>query len=313
MTLKLGTFLPQNWRYDPHGDLINGALAAEQIGYDSVWVFERVLYPEDQSGIHRLTEYGDGSWPDLYRRVIDPLVALSMAAAVTSRVRVGTAVLVAPMHVPFRLAHSFASIAAASGGRVIAGLGTGWSVDEYAATAPRPMAERGAALDEFLDIAEAVWGPDPVSFKNERYTLYPAEVGPKPAERIPVLLGAHGNRALDRVARRASGWLSSPFMTPAQVAETFRGLREKAAEYGRNPAELSCTAVVGFAGPFSEVPESDRMPYTGSIDQVVSDLADLANAGVEEVVLTLPLLTGNLSEFRDLAAEFHARFRAAGI
>jgi probable F420-dependent oxidoreductase len=313
MTLKLGTFLPQNWRYDPHGDLINGALAAEQIGYDSVWVFERVLYPEDQSGIHRLTEYGDGSWPDLYRRVIDPIVALSMAAAVTSRVRVGTAVCVPPMHVPFRLAHSFASIAAASGGRVVAGLGTGWSVDEYAATAPRPMAERGAALDEFLDMAEAVWGPDPVSFKNERYTVYPAEVGPKPAGRIPVLLGAHGSRALDRVARRASGWLSSPFMTPAQVAEIFRGLREKAAEYGRNPAELSCTAVVGFAGPFSEVPESGRMAYTGSIDQVVSDLADLANAGVEEVALTLPLLTGNLSQFRDLAAEFHARFRAAGI
>jgi hypothetical protein len=92
MPLKLGTFLPQNWRYDPHGDLVNAARAAEEIGYDSVWVFERVLYAEDQTGVHRLTEYGDGSWPDIYRRVIDPIVALSMAAAVTSVVRVGTAV-----------------------------------------------------------------------------------------------------------------------------------------------------------------------------------------------------------------------------
>jgi probable F420-dependent oxidoreductase len=311
MTLKLGTFLPQNWRYDPHGDLVNAARAAEEIGYDSVWIFERVLYAEDQTGVHRLTEYGDGSWPDIYRRVIDPIVALSMAAAVTSRVRIGTAVLIPPLHVPFRLAHSFASIAAASGGRVVAGLGTGWSVDEYAATAPRPMAERGAALDEFLDMAEALWGPDPVSFKNERYTVYPAEVGPKPAERIPVLLGGRGKRALDRVARRASGWMPS-LLPPSEVDATLRRLREKAAEYGRNPAELSCTAVIGLS-PFSEVQESGRMPYTGSIDQVISDLADLAEAGVEEVVVTLPLLAGNVSELRDLSAEFHAGFRAAGI
>jgi probable F420-dependent oxidoreductase len=311
MPLKLGTFLPQNWMYDPHGDLVEGARAAEEIGYDSVWVFERVLYAEDQTGVHRLTEYGDGSWPGIYRRVIDPIVALSMAVAVTSRVRVGTAVLIPPLHVPFRLAHSFASIAAASGGRVIAGLGTGWSVDEYAATAPRPMAERGAALDEFLDMAEALWGPDPVSFKNDRYTVYPAEVGPKPAERIPVLLGGRGKRALDRVARRASGWIPS-LMPPSEVDATLRTLRDKAAEYGRDPAELSCTAVVGLR-PLREVPEGGRTPYTGSIDQVIDDLADLSKAGVEEVVLTLPHLAGNVSEFRDLAAEFHARFRAAGI
>ena len=311
MPLKLGTFLPQNWMYDPHGDLVDGARAAEEIGYDSVWVFERVLYAEDQTGVHRLTEYGDGSWPGIYRRVIDPIVALSMAVAVTSRVRVGTAVLIPPLHVPFRLAHSFASVAAASGGRVIAGLGTGWSVDEYAATAPRPMAERGAALDEFLDMAEALWGPDPVSFKNDRYTVYPAEVGPKPAERIPVLLGGRGKRALDRVARRASGWIPSN-LPPSEVDATLRGLRDKAAEYGRNPAELSCTAVVGLR-PLREVPEGGRRPYTGSIDQVIDDLADLSKAGVEEVVLTLPFLAGNVSEFRDLAAEFHARFRAAGI
>ena len=311
MPLKLGTFLPQNWTYDPHGDLVEGARAAEEIGYDSVWVFERVLYAEDQGGVHRLTEYGDGSWPAIYRRVIDPIVALSMAVAVTSRVRVGTAVLIPPLHVPFRLAHSFASVAAASGGRVVAGLGTGWSVDEYAATAPRPMAERGAALDEFLDMAEALWGPDPVSFKNDRYTVYPAEVGPKPAERIPVLLAGRGRRALDRVARRASGWLPSN-VPPSAVDATLRGLREKAAEYGRDPAELSCTAVVGLR-PFREVPESGRRPYAGSIDQVISDLADLRKAGVQEVVLTLPLIAGNVSEFRDVAAEFHARFRTAGI
>ena len=67
MALKLGTLLPQNWKYSPGTDLISAAKAAEEIGYDSVWVFERVLYAQDQTGIHKLTEYGDGTWPDLYR------------------------------------------------------------------------------------------------------------------------------------------------------------------------------------------------------------------------------------------------------
>ena len=312
MTLKVGTFLPQNWSYDPLGSLVEVARAAEETGYDSVWVCERDLYAQDQTGVHRLTEYGDGSWPDFYRLVIDPLVALSMAAAVTNRVTVGTAVLIPPLHVPFRLGRSLASVAAASGGRIVAGLGTGWSVDEYAATAPRPMAERGAALDEFLDMAEALWAPDPVSFKNERYTVYPAYVGPKPAEPIPVLLGGRGKKALDRVARRASGWIPPPPLPPSEVGATLRTLRQKAADWGRNPAELSCTAVVGLS-PFGEVPESGRLPYTGSMDQVISDLAGLASVGVAEVVVTLPFLATSVSELCDLSAEFHARFRAAGI
>jgi len=213
--------------------------------------------------------------------------------------------------VPFRLAHSLASIAAASGGRLVAGLGTGWSVAEYAATAPRPMEERGDALDEFLDMADALWGPDPVSFKNERYTVYPAEVGPKPVTPIPVLLGGRGPKALDRVARRASGWLPS-LTPPAEVDATFRRLRSHAAEYGRNGVALTCTAVVQLS-PFKEVPENGRVPYRGSIDQVISDLARLAEAGVAEVVVTLPFLAASISELLDRSAEFHARFRAARI
>jgi alkanesulfonate monooxygenase SsuD/methylene tetrahydromethanopterin reductase-like flavin-dependent oxidoreductase (luciferase family) len=145
---------------------------------------------------------------------------------------------------------------------VIAGLGTGWSVDEYAATAPRPMRERGAALKEFLDIAEAVWRPDPVSFNNERYHIFPAEIGPKPTRRIPVLLGGWSQKTLDRIARRAAGLL--PSMTPPdQIRASMTELRERAEEYGRDPAELSCTTVVALFS-LAEVPERGRQPYTAA-------------------------------------------------
>jgi hypothetical protein len=143
-------------------------------------------------------------------------------------------------------------------------------------------------------MAEALWSPDPVSFKNERYTVYPAYVGPKPAEPIPVLLGGRGKKALDRVARRASGWISSPPAPPSGVGATLRTLRQKAADCGRNPAELSCTAVISLS-PFGEFPELGRLPYTGSMDQVISDPAGLASVGVAEVALTLPYLATNLA------------------
>jgi probable F420-dependent oxidoreductase len=309
--VKLGIFLPQDRSFDTRTGILDTARAAEQIGYDSVWVYERVLYAQDQTGEHRLTDYGDGTWPAYYRSVPEPLIALSMAAAVTTQVRLGTAVLLAPLHMPLRLAKSLATLDAASGGRVIAGLGTGWSIDVFAAAAPRPMNERGAALDEFLDIAEAAWGPDPVSFKNERYQIFPAEVGPKPARPIPVLLGGESGKALDRAARRAAGWL--PSMTPPdQVGATLARLREKAEEYGRNPGEFSCTTVVALFR-LGEVPERDRQPYTGSISQVIQDLVALAEAGVEEIILTLPFLVGSVPELADLAAEFHQRIREAGI
>jgi probable F420-dependent oxidoreductase len=309
--LKLGLFLPQGPKFDLRSGILDSARAAEQIGYDSVWVFERVLYARDQSGVHRLGEYGDGTWPDFYRSVPEPLVALSMAAAVTERVRLGTAALVAGLHMPLRLAKTLATLDAASGGRVVAGLGSGWSLDEFTAIAPRPLEERGAALEEFLDIADAAWGPDPVTFQNERYRIFPAEIGPKPAGKIPVLLGGNGTKALDRVARRASGWL--PSMTaPDQVKATLRTLRERAEGYGRNPAQLSCTTVVALFD-LTEVPERDRQPYAGSIDQVLEDLAALKDAGVSEVVLTLPFLADSTSELVDLAATLHGKVRAAGV
>jgi hypothetical protein len=89
-------------------------------------------------------------------------------------------------------------------------------------------------------------------------------------------------------------------------------LREKAEEYGRDPAGLSCTTVVALFS-LAEVPERGRRPYTGSIPQVIQDLAALAEAGVDEVILTLPFLAGSVPELADLAATFRQQILEAGI
>jgi probable F420-dependent oxidoreductase len=305
VTLKLGFGLPQTRYFGPR-DVVTAARALEDIGYDSLWVFERLLFPADQSGPHGLYGAPDTPWPDRYRSVADPLLTMTAAAAVTSRVSLGSCVLLPPLHLPFALARSLAGIDALSDGRVLAGLGTGWSIDEYAAVAPRPFAERGAALDEFLDVAAAAWGPDPVAFSNERYRIGPAEVGPKPCRPIPVLLAGTNRRALTRVARRADGWLMTG--APPEAVEAMLGqVRALAAEAGRDPKEIGCyfqMAVSGFA---------ERGLYGGTVPQLTDDLAALAAAGADHVFIQLPTVTSGLAELLERAAELHTAAARAGL
>ncbi|HEY0535712.1 MAG TPA: TIGR03619 family F420-dependent LLM class oxidoreductase [Actinoplanes sp.] len=305
MTLKLGFGLPQTRYFGPR-DVVTAARALEDIGYDSLWVFERILFPEDQSGPHGLYGAPGAPWPDRYRSVADPLLTLTAAAAVTSRASLGSCVLLPPLHVPLALARSLATLDALSDGRVLAGLGTGWSIDEYSAVAPRPYAERGAALDEFLDIAAAAWGPDPVAFENERYRIGPAEVGPKPARRIPVLLAGTNRRALRRVARRADGWLMTG-APPEAVAAMLAQVRELAASAGRDPGEIACyfqMAVSSF---------TERELYGGSVPQLMDDLAALAGAGAGHVFIQLPTVTSGLAEYLERAAELYTAAGRAGL
>jgi probable F420-dependent oxidoreductase len=310
--VKLGVSLPQFSHFTPGTDVVAAARAMEEIGLDSLWVFERVLVPEDQSGPHGLYNVPGLPWPDIYRGVADALVTLTMAAAVTERVELGTGVLVAPMHLPMRLARELATLDAASGGRLVAGLGAGWSIDEFAAAAPVPLSERGRALDDFLDVAAAVWGPNPVSFATKRYQVTAADIGPKPARPIPVLLGAGptSEKALRRVARRADGWIASG-VTPEQVAATRARLGELAEEAGRDPASISCTVQIsvmeltGTAQP--------RQTMTGTVEQFAEDVAAMAGAGADHVYLTLPVAVRDVPELKDRAGELHERVRALGV
>jgi probable F420-dependent oxidoreductase len=305
VTLKLGIGLPQTKAFGPR-DVLTAARACEEIGYDSLWVFERVLLPEDQSGPHGLYGMPGVPWPVRYGGVADPLLTLAAAAAVTERAELGSCVLLPPLHLPFALARSLAGLDALSNGRLLAGLGTGWSIDEYAAVAPRPFAERGAALDEFLDLAAAVWGPDPVTFGNERYRVAPAEVGPKPVRRIPLLLAGSNRTALSRVARRADGWLMTG-APPEYVGATLVRVREMAADAGRDP--------LGLAGYFQLAVTSltERQPYGGRPAELMEDVAALASAGVEHVFLQLSNVVSDVDELVDRAAELHAAARDAGL
>ncbi|MFF6994195.1 TIGR03619 family F420-dependent LLM class oxidoreductase [Streptomyces sp. NPDC008313] len=309
MTARLGLGLPQTKQYDLGRDVPDVARAAERIGYESLWVFERALFPEPATqglyGVEGLP------WPERYRGVAEPLVTLTLAAAATERALLGTSVLVAPLHVPFQLARSLATLDAASGGRVVAGLGTGWSHDEYAAASVRPFEERGRVLDEVIEVCRAVWGPDPVVHDGRLSRITSAAVGPKPARPIPILLAARSGRARRRLVDHADGWL--PVATGAgPLAEQWRRLREPAAERGRTePLRTVLRANVWYTPKPYE--GAGRRPFQGGVAQIVEDLAAHAGVGLDEILLDVQGTPRDAEELKDVAAELYAAARAAGV
>lgn len=309
MTLRLGLGLPQMKHYAPGRDVTAVAREAEACGFDSLWVFERTLVPEDPvDGMYGIE---GRPWPESFRHVADPIVTLAQAAAVTERVGLGTSVLVGPLHAPFELARAFGTLSAASGGRVVAGLGTGWSRDEYAA-AGADFGRRGALLDELLDVCEQVWSTGSSAYESGGVRLAPSDVGPKPpGGKVPVLLAASNERTLDRIARRADGW--APSLTPLDVVARNRArLRELAEQYGRDPDSLRVVQRHGVQ--ITDKPlGGDRRKHQGSVEQIVEDLAEGVAAGVDEAILDVQNGARDAGELMDAARELYAAVRDAGM
>jgi probable F420-dependent oxidoreductase len=310
MTIKLGLGLPQLKQYDISRDVATVARAAEDIGYDSLWVFEVLLYPTPMTqGFHGVPGL---PWPDCFRSVADPLVTLALAAGATERARIGTGVLVAPLHLPFQLARSLASLDAASGGRLIAGFGTGWSTDQNAALPVAPFEKRGAVLDELLDVCAAIWGPNPVSYRGEVTTIVPCEVAPKPVGPVPVYLPALTPRSKRRLVDRADGWM--PVASGVgKLAEEHRKIMDLAAERGRErPLGVIVRVTAGWTP--EPIAGKDRQLFHGSVAQITQDIAAHAEIpGIDEFVVELQVTPRDARELTDVAAETYASLRAAGI
>ncbi|MCX4992312.1 MULTISPECIES: LLM class F420-dependent oxidoreductase [unclassified Streptomyces] len=309
MATRLGLTLPQMKQFDLGRDVPDVARAAEAIGYDSLWVFERALFPDPPTqGLYGIEGL---AWPEAYRGVADPLVTLTLAAAVTERAELGTSVLVAPLHVPFQLAKALASLDAASGGRVVAGLGTGWSLDEYAAASARPFEERGQVLDEVIAVCRAVWGPDPVVHDGTLTKIASAVVGPKPVRPIPILLAANTGKARRRLVDHADGWMPIG-MGVEQLAAQWRQLQDLAAERGRTEPLRTVLrtnpryTAKGYEG-------ADRQPFQGGVEQIVADLVAHAEVGLDEIFLDLQSSVRDAQELKDVAAEVYEAARAAGV
>jgi len=272
--MEIGFAVPVSGSWSTRDNLVRVATRAEELGYGSLWTFQRLLSPVD------------GTWGEMYRSVQDPLVILGFLAAVTTRPRLGVAVVNLPFVAPALLAKQAATIDVVSGGRLDLGLGLGWSDEEFAATGAA-KARRGARAEEYVSVLRTLWTDTPAEHHGRFYTVPRMTMDPKPLQRPypPILLGGSAPAALRRAGRLADGWVSSSQADPATLGATVAAVAAAATEAGRDPARLRliCRAAVKLRPAGSP----ERRPLTGTVDEVRGDLAEIAAQGITELFVDL--------------------------
>ncbi|ACZ86162.1 TIGR03619 family F420-dependent LLM class oxidoreductase [Streptosporangium roseum] len=266
--MRIGFAVPVSGSWATPANMVQVAQRAEALGYHEVWTFQRLLYPQ-----------GHAMGP-VYRSVHDPVVTLAYLAGVTSRIRLGVAVLNMPFSSPAMLAKQLASLQAVSGGRLDVGLGLGWLPEEFAASGV-PFERRGRRGEEFVHVLRRLWSEEVVEHKGEFYELPPVHQDPKPLTPPPILLGGSAEVALRRAGRLADGWISSSREDLDRIDEKIYIVKEAARAAGRDPEALrfvtrgvTCIRPSGAAG---------RAPLTGSFEEIRQDVAVLEARGVTDV------------------------------
>jgi probable F420-dependent oxidoreductase len=207
--VKVGIHLPQYGRVAGPDAITTAARDAEALGFADVWVSDHIVHPAAQ----------DYPSPHLF----DPLLTLAWAAAATDRVRLGTSVLVVPMHEPVALANQLASLDALSKGRLTLAVGVGWSEPEYAAVGA-DFGTRGRRLDEALELFEVLWRDDPASFDGEFRSFTDIRLLPKPVGPMPIWVGGRTEAAYRRGVAKGDGFQLIG-VTPEQAAPVVTRLR----------------------------------------------------------------------------------------
>ena len=275
--MKLGFALPNIGPVGGPEAIIKIAQRAEALGYDSLWTIERLLWPVKPQTPYPVTP--DGSLPEQYQYVLDPLDTLTFVAAHTKSIALGPSVLDIPYYNPVTLARRLTTIDILSDGRLRIGLGLGWSKDEMDATGA-DMKKRGAMADEFLQVLKAIWTTNPVEFRGKFYTIPKSLINRKPVQKPhpPIYMAAFAPAALNRLARLADGW--NPVMIPIDgMAQMFDGIKHMAKQAGRDPSSLRLVVRANLEVSDKPLPK-ERAIFTGTLDQIKDDIAGCVRIGI---------------------------------
>lgn len=268
--------------------LIDYGVRMEELGFESVWVWDHILL-----GV-------DPHFP-----IIESLSLLTAVAARTSRIKLGTGVLVLPLRNPVVLAKQLSSIDLISNGRLILGLASGWYKREFDAVGV-PFEKRGSIMDQNLEIMTRLWQEDMVRAEYPPHSLRNSVMFPKAVQkpRPKILIGGYVDRVLKRAGTKGDGWLTY-FYTPASFAKSWEKVRRFAEEAGRDPSALESTnqlpIMVGRSraeveGPMNEWlrTEWDYADWSdstaasavmGTVDDCVAQLRAHLAAGVDRIIL----------------------------
>jgi probable F420-dependent oxidoreductase len=279
------------------------ARALEQIGYDHIDIFDHVVMG------HPI----DGRPPGPYNPampILEALMTLSHIAAVTSRVTLGTEVLVLPQREPTLVAKQVSTLDTLSGGRVRLGVGVGWQESEYDALG-EPFATRGARMDEAIALLRAYWAEARVDFAGRHYHARAMSMEPKPPQggKIPIWIGGYSEAAFQRVGRLGDGWLASRVTDAADARRALDAIRRHAEAAGRDPGGIGLQSMVA---PPPRDAEGKR--FYAEPDRVVARVTDLQKMGFTWVSLNATAIfqsgARSVDAMADALSALHGKIRA---
>jgi probable F420-dependent oxidoreductase len=263
--------------------ITTAARAAEDAGFDSLWMADHVIFP-DQPGASRFDPVADA--------LIDSVIALTWAAAVTTRLRLVTGVVILPLRNPVVLAKQLASVDVLSGGRLTFGMGVGWLEPEFEAVGA-DFHHRGAVADEYLEAITRLWYDDRPSFDGRFVSFDNVNTYPRPVQQpVPVVVGGSSPAAIRRTLTAGHGWYGYN-TTPEAAAEHVERLRQAAGSVPR-PAAL---------GPLEITITPPPQPLTPAVVEAY------AAAGVHRLV---PMLPGSPADAPAVIANARQAVDAAG-
>jgi probable F420-dependent oxidoreductase len=286
--MRIGFALPQIGPVAGPDAITRVARRAEELGFDSLWVLDRLLYPVNPRVPYPI---GDGTLPTQYKRVLDPIETLTFAAARTERIAVGTSVLNLPWYNPVLLARRLATLDVLSGGRLRVGLGIGWSPDEYEA-AGASWNTRGKDADDRVRALKAIWTQDPVEFEGNGFKVAKSFISLKPIQKPhpPIYMAAYTPGAMKRVAREANGWfpVGVPLTAIGPMFEQVKGMAQQA---GRDPGALQLL-VRGNVEFKDSAASKERADFTGTPEQIAADCEATKNLGASGLVFDVQFSPG---------------------
>ena len=272
--MKVGLHIPQVGPFASPENIGTFARAADDAGFDSLWVFDHVVIQKEQESKYPYSPDGKMGFPPTMD-FLEPLTLLTYLAGITSHTQLGTSVLVLPMRHPVLNAKILATIDHLSNGRAILGAGVGWWKQEF------------EVLGVPFKSAASVWtsaSNSPVhcgvtvrrsTFKGEFYECVDWTCNPKPVNgQIPIWLGGESRRQLQRVGKYADGWHATAKSLPT-LKDDFEVAREAAAKAGRNANELSLSV------------EGAGMLSSEGMEQTAAQLGRLAELGASHAILTV--------------------------
>ncbi len=271
----VGLTLPQLGNHVTRSAVRRFCESAESLGFDSLWVQEHLFFALEPSAPYAARP--GMPVPEAYRTTLSPFELLTAAASWTETVRLGTGILVGGYHRPVELAQRLATLDHLSEGRVIAGLSVGWSKDEHEQMDVE-FSTRGRRMDELVEALLACWGPDPVEFEGEFFSIPPSIVSPKPLQtpHPPLLSGMRSKAGLRRTAALFDVWNPASGSID-QILDTAAAIDAMRPD-GAAPIEVMQRI---FTEPPFEVPGLEPL----SLDDMAEAVRSARDAGFTQIIV----------------------------